>query len=188
MLISSAIGFSWLGMMAVHELGHAITAWMTGGSVQKVVLPIFGFSRTDLALNPRPLLVAWGGAAWGSLLPLGLLLIARRFAPRYAFLATFFAGICLIANGAYLAGGAWIAAGDAEDILRLGASRWQLLAFGLPAIAAGLALTNGLGPNFGWRQSSGSVDRRAAIAATVMLVAMVIFDLLFTLLQRASVG
>jgi hypothetical protein len=185
-LIAGSLGFSWLGMMAVHELGHVITAWATGGSVRLVELPIFGFSRTDLATNPRPLVVAWGGAVWGSVLPLGLMFAMQFLGQRYAFLARFFAGICLIINGAYLAGGAWIDAGDAGDLLRYGASRWQLLAFGLPAIAAGLMLLNGLGSHFGLKQPEGRVDRRAAIVAVVACVGILVVDVLVGLWQAGS--
>jgi len=32
LLIASTAGFSWLGMQAVHELGHAVSLWLTGGS------------------------------------------------------------------------------------------------------------------------------------------------------------
>jgi hypothetical protein len=29
-LIVSTLVFSWLGMMAVHEAGHVLAAWLTG--------------------------------------------------------------------------------------------------------------------------------------------------------------
>jgi hypothetical protein len=185
-LIATSLGASWLGMMAVHEFGHMITAWATGGAVRLVELPILGFSRTDLATNPRPLLVAWGGAVWGSVLPLVLLLAVRFCAHRYEFLTRSFAGSCLIINGAYLAGGAWINAGDASDLLRHGASRLQLLAFGLPAIAAGLVLWNGLGPDFGLRQAAGHVDRRVTFVAAIAFGGLLVMDLLVGLCQVAS--
>jgi hypothetical protein len=116
-------------------------------------------------------------------LPLGGLLVVRRLGRRYTFLAAFFAGFCLIANGAYLAGGAWINAGDAADLLHLGASRWQLLAFGLPAIAVGLMLLNGLGPNFGLAQPHGLVDRQAAVVAAAACIFILLVDLFIGLLQ-----
>jgi hypothetical protein len=51
----------WLLMQAVHELGHVLAAWATGGTVRKVVLLPWAFSQTQLAANPEPLVVAWGG-------------------------------------------------------------------------------------------------------------------------------
>ena len=38
LLISSTLAFSWLGMMAVHELGHVTHLALSGGTVEKVVL------------------------------------------------------------------------------------------------------------------------------------------------------
>ncbi len=165
LLIVGTLGASWLGMMAVHESGHIVAALAAGGSIKSVALPIFGFWRTDLANNPHPLVVAWAGGVLGSLFPLPLLLVTRLAARRFAFLAQFFAGFCLIANGAYLGGGAWLDAGDAADLLHHGAQRWQLATFGLPIVAAGLALWNGLGRHFGLGSSAGRVDHAAAAVA-----------------------
>ncbi len=177
-LILSAVCFSWLAMMAVHEFGHVLQTWATGGSVRRVELPLIGFSRTDVAENPSPRLVAWGGGIWGVLLPLSAYLITIAVAPRFGFLAAFFAGFCLIANGAYLGGGAFLGDGDAADLLRHGAEKWQLASFGVITIASGLRMWHGLGPNFGLRQTGGHVDRPAAIIALCALAVIVIVDLI----------
>jgi hypothetical protein len=57
---------SWLGMQLVHELGHVMAAYATGGSVERVVLHPLELSRTDLARNPRPLAVASAGPLGGA--------------------------------------------------------------------------------------------------------------------------
>jgi hypothetical protein len=113
--------------------------------------------------------VAWGGAIWGCLIPLLVWAVVRHAAPKYAYLAAFFAGFCLIANGAYLAAGAFVLAGDAGDLLTHGAARWQLICFGVVASATGLCLWNGLGPQFGWGVSAQSVDRKAAVIIALAL-------------------
>src|SRR5947208_3221822 len=118
LLVASVVAFSWFAMMAVHEFGHVLHAWFTGGRVSRVVLNPLEFSRTDVSLNPDPLFVAWGGAVWGVLIPLVVFLAARHLVPRYAYLAQFFAGFCLVANGAYLLGAALLPAADAEGLLR----------------------------------------------------------------------
>ncbi len=64
-LIASTLALSWFGMMAVHESGHVLAAWATGGTVAKVVLHPLTISRTDLADNPQPLPVVWGGPGFG---------------------------------------------------------------------------------------------------------------------------
>lgn len=177
--MTSAAGLSWLLMMVVHECGHVLHGWLSGARLARVDLPPLGFSRTDFAANPHPLFVAWGGAIWGSLLPLAILAVARAIAPRYTYLAAWFAGFCLIANGAYLGAGALLGGGgdDAGVILQSGGARWQLLVFGLPAVAAGFYLWNGLGPHFGLGSGGGKVDRKAAVAVAAALAMVVCLEL-----------
>lgn len=153
----------WLGILATHEAGHALHAILSGGRVTHIELPLFGFSRTDVAPNPRPRFVAWGGFVWGCLIPI-VALGALRFAPAsstsarptlllWESRAQFFAGFCLIANGAYLAGGALGRVGDADDLLRLGTPRWILMAAGVALIAVGLYV---------WHRSDAGPSRRSA--------------------------
>ena len=136
---------SWLAMMAVHEAGHVLHAWATGGRVVRVELPLLGFSGTDVSPNPRPAVVAWGGAAWGCLLPLAAWAVCPRKARRAGITSQLFAGFCLIANGVYLGVG-WIdRVGDAGDLLRHGTPVWVLMAFGLIASGGGLYLWHRIG-------------------------------------------
>jgi hypothetical protein len=125
---------AWIGMLITPELGHLIGAWMTGGSVVKVWIPLLGFSQTIVHPNPREHIVVWCGPIVGVLMPASLLMI-RRMAPT---LIGFFVGFCLIANDAYIGIG-WIRrAGDAGDLLRLGTPIWLMIAFGVCCAGAGL--------------------------------------------------
>jgi hypothetical protein len=148
-LLVALIVFCWLGMQWVHELGHVLAAWLTGGRVERVVLYPWTISRTDLAENPAPLVVVWGGPMVGVLLPLAAwgVLAAARF--RGAFVARFFAGFCLIANGAYIGCGSLAGIGDCGEMLRQGSPIWTLWLFGLICAPVGLALWHGQGPRFG---------------------------------------
>lgn len=132
---------SWYLMMLVHEVGHALGAWVSGGGVRRVVVPLVGFSRTDVEPNPHPLLVVWAGPMVGSLLPLGIWSIflgARRASSHAGKFAAFFAGFCLAANGAYLLGGAISPVGDVADMVRHGTARWVVGLVGVVLLGAGL--------------------------------------------------
>jgi hypothetical protein len=177
LLIVSTIGLSWLGMMAVHELGHVFGAWLSGGRVVDVVLHPLAISRTDVAPNPHPRFVAWSGPLFGTFVPLAMLTFGRLTASRYHYLLAFFAGFCCVANGLYLAVGSFAAVGDAGDLLRHGAARWQLILFGVPATAVGFWLWNGLGSHFGVGPAAGQIDRRVAIALAIALLIVVMLGL-----------
>jgi hypothetical protein len=170
---------SWLGMMVVHEMGHVLGAALTGGRVARVILHPLSFSRTDLATNPRPLVVAWAGPVLGSLIPLVPLAIPGLRCGRLAPLFRAFAGFCLIANGAYIGAGIVEPVGDAADLVRFGAPKWSLLLFGLAAVAVGLVLWNGLGRSLGLRGSR--VDPLAFAVAAGLLIVLTLGMLLWSL-------
>jgi hypothetical protein len=129
-LILSALALSWFAMMAVHESGHVLGAWLTGGSVATVVLHPLTISRTDLATNPQPLPVVWAGPIFGVAAPLIAWGTAHLVRVPFWYLLRFFAGFCLIANGSYLGVGSFDHVGDAGDLLRHGGAIWQLWLFG----------------------------------------------------------
>jgi len=177
LLVLSVLGLSWLGMMAVHELGHVLNCILSGGTVVRVVLDPREISRTDISPNPHPQFVAWGGAVWGTLIPLVAFAVLRFGVKRFVGPASFFAGFCAIANGLYLAVGSRAGVGDAGDLLRHGAATWQLLVFGVPATTLGLWLWNGLGPRFGLDAAAAKVTRKTAIGAALTLAAVVAVEM-----------
>jgi hypothetical protein len=171
-LIFSALLGSWLGMQDVHELGHVAAAWLTGGRVSRVVLDPLTISRTDLAENPKPLVVVWGGPIVGVALPLAIWLAARAVRMRGDFVLRFFAGFCLIANGAYIGAGSFSHVGDAGEMLKWGSDRWHLWLFAALTAPAGLWLWNGLGPQFGLGKASGAVSREVAYVTLACCLAL----------------
>src|ERR1700757_3149752 len=118
-------------MQAVHESGHVIGAWATGGRVARVVLNPLTISRTDLAENPHPLFVVWAGPVFGVLAPMVLWGIAVMVRVSWAFVLRFFAGFCLLANGLYIGIGSFDRVGDCGELLRHGAPMWEMWLFGL---------------------------------------------------------
>jgi hypothetical protein len=172
-LIAATVSGSWLGMQAVHELGHVLGAWLTGGRIAKVVLHPLAISRTDLALNPSPLVVAWAGPAIGVALPLLGWIIAARARLPWTYLPRFFAGFCLIANGAYVAFGSLDRVGDCGEMLRHGSAIWHLWLFGAVTVPAGLWLWHRQGMHFGLGPAGEKVSPGATyvcLATCVLLV------------------
>jgi len=177
-LIASVCLLAWLLMQAIHELGHVAAAWLTCGRVQRVVLHPLAISRTDVEPNPHPLLVAWGGPAVGAALPLVTYALTAAARWNWSWLARFFAGFCLLANGLYLGVGSFNAVGDAGDLLSHGAPLWSLWLFGLLTAPSGLALWNGLGRNFGFGAGALPVPSRVGYGCAACLAAAVIVEVL----------
>ena len=180
LLIGTFMPLCWLAMMAVHELGHVACAMISGGTVERVVLHPLTVSRTDVSPNPSPLFVTWGGPCMGVVLPLALLLATKCGGFKWSFLLQFFAGFCLIANGAYVGVGSVGKIGDAGDMLRHGSPTWTLWLFGIVTLPFGLYSWNGLGPHFGLGKAAGKVDHGAAYASCGLLLVMLILEMIFS--------
>jgi hypothetical protein len=166
------IAISWLAMMGVHELGHVFGAHLTGGTVQRVVLRPWTISRTEVNPNPHPAVVVWLGPIVGCVVPLFVLVCMPR-RPPWRPLAQFFAGFCLVANGAYIAAGAIQGIGDAGEMLRTGTPWWGVVAFGLWGVSSGLLLWHRLGSLTSYLARPQLVTSRMAWASCAMLVAVV---------------
>jgi hypothetical protein len=153
---------------------------MTGGRVVRVVLHPLEISRTEVAPNPQPGVVVWLGPIAGCALPLaGFLMTPRRWVV-WRSAARFFAGFCLIANGAYIAGGAYAQVGDCGEMLRTGTPYWAMLAFGAMASATGLYLWHGLGSPREFIKRPSLVTPWMAYAAAAALVTAVAVEFLLS--------
>jgi hypothetical protein len=161
------VALSWYGMMAVHELGHVVGAWATGGTVTGVFLHPLSISRTDVLPNPYPGIVVWLGPVVGSLLP--LLLVACGRSCRAETYVGFFAGFCMIANGAYISVGTLEGIGDAGEMLRCGAPVWTLVAFGAVGISSGLMIWHRLGSVGRFFAAESTVTPWMATSAMIVL-------------------
>lgn len=166
-IITLSIIGSWYAMMAAHEFGHVLGAWVTGGRVDRIVLEFFAFSRTDVSPNPHPLIVVWAGPMVGVVVPLMAWAVNRLVGRSSDVLSRFWAGFCLLANGLYIGAGSFGGVGDAGDMLAAGSPMWMLIVFGIVAAAGGLALWNGLGRRFGIGSSTASVNPHDLAAAAV---------------------
>lgn len=166
--------------MAVHEFGHVVTAWITGGSVSSVVLHPLQISWTSLSENPHPQIVAWGGPGLGVGIPLLCCVLGKQLRLPLYYLVRFFAGFCLIANGLYLIVDSFGREGDGGTLIRAGAPPWSLILFGLVAVPVGFRLWHGLGPDFGLGPTGGRVSSRAVVVSMGLLSAIILLELVFS--------
>jgi hypothetical protein len=143
-----------------------------------VVLHPLTISRTDLAENPAPLFVVWAGPIVGVVLPVAVWGLAALLRVPGAYLLRFFAGFCLIANGAYIAAGSFDRVGDCKDMLHHGSPMWLLWAFGAVTIPLGLWLWHRQGPHFGLDRARGRVSKRAAYATLAGFLSLALVELL----------
>ena len=181
-LIVSFVSFCWLAFMALHELGHVIAGLATGGSVTKVVVHPLAISRTDVSPDPNPLATVWAGPVVGVVLPLLVWSVFRKFKIAGDYLARFFAGFCLIANGSYIGIGSFENIGDAGDMIKHGSPVWALWLFGLITVSIGFLVWHRLGPKFGLGEADGEVDEWAAYVSLAMFT--VLYFLAFLISPR----
>jgi len=164
-------------MQIVHESGHVLGAWCTGGTVKQVVLHPLTISRTDLTRNPHPLSVVWAGPMFGALAPLAVWGVAAALRLPGTFVLRFFAGFCLIANGAYIAVGSLERIGDCGEMLKHGSQMWHLWLFGLIVTPLGFWLWHRQGTEFGLGTAKGAVDPRTAYLMLAVVLALVVAGL-----------
>ena len=182
-MICAFLGFSWLAMQVVHELGHVSAAWATGGRVSHVALHPLTISRTDVGLNPQPLVVVWSGAIVGAFFPLIIFVCAWAFRAPGLYLFRFFAGFCLVANGVYIGSG-WFEsmrtqfAADSSVILMNGSPLFTLAVFGLVTIPLGFFLWHRQGRHFGFSVAEGRVNPGAVAASVILFLAVILIEVI----------
>ena len=174
--IASLLALSWFAMMAVHEFGHVVGALTTGGTIERVVLHPLTISRTDVSPNPNPSIVVWLGPIFGCVVPAAVWwFIPRRFSVA-RHIAMFFAGFCLLANGAYIAIGSFGRIGDCGVMLQHGSPFWALLIFGMLTIPLGIYLWHRLGSVKQFLADPSMVDPIVAYTLLVSLVVMLTLE------------
>jgi hypothetical protein len=111
------------------------------------------------------------------MLPLGLWGIAIWLRLSEAFLARFFAGFCLIANGLYIGIGAFDLVGDCGEMLKHGSPIWVLWLFGSIATPLGLLLWHRQGSLFGWGSEGREIRRGSLIVSVSTCLALILLGL-----------
>ncbi|MCA9071317.1 MAG: hypothetical protein KDA84_20455, partial [Planctomycetaceae bacterium] len=147
-------------------------------TVTRVVLYPLAISRTDVSPNPSPLFVVWGGPIVGVVLPILVWGLGTLTRIRFRFLLRFFAGFCLVTNGAYLGIGSFEGIGDAGVMLQLGSPAWMLWGFGLVTVPLGFLLWHRQGLHFGFGKSPQPVDAQTATLCLSLLLVTLLLEFL----------
>lgn len=184
LLIATFIPACWLGMQAVHELGHVLGAAFAGVKVERIVLFPWAISRTDVAHSTRAGLITWMGPVTGVMIPLVVASLTYRWRFTGFHLVRFFAGFCLIANGAYLAFGSFDGIGDCGTLLATGSPVWLLWLFGLFTMPAGLWMWHGLSKEFGIGPSGARVHSMLPWVSATLLLVLLASGIAISLLTR----
>lgn len=140
LLLFGSFAFGYNAATALHELGHVLAAWMTGGRVQALHLHPFTTSYTNISPDPSPLLTHAAGVTLGPLAGLACIALGRRFEGTYA-VPLYTTGVATFAtSGIYLVVGTLTGAGDARVLLDLGMPALGLLLAGGALVAAAFRL------------------------------------------------
>ncbi len=113
------------------------------------------------------------GPLLGVSLPLGLLPWTRAAAPLVRNVLQFFAGFCLVANGAYIAFGAIDMVGDCRVMFETGTPVWMMGAFGAVAVPAGLLTWHHLGSPMDFWRSPAAISAKAAVLMSLVCISVV---------------
>lgn len=124
---------SWCVMTFIHESGHIVCGWASGGTLQQADVAPWHLPHSSFDPDPQPLVTLWGGPILGALVPLTVALLVRRG------WMWFIAYFCLLANGSYLAV-AWFTGErhlDTPKLLHHGAHPATIVAYCVLTIGAG---------------------------------------------------
>ncbi len=178
-----AFTFGYNAAIVLHELGHALTLWMTGGTVTRFSLHPFSWSYTYYqSPSAYPLLTAWAGVLFSSAVALALLPLIRPWRSAWTIPLALTALCVLVINGLYLTvDSLLLPGGDATVIIRHGTPWLFVLATGIALTLVGLAVGLLLLPRIGLTPDDTLVSRIIVLEAGVgpYLIAMLVYQVLW---------
>ncbi len=174
-----AVGFN--ASHAIHELGHALAVWLSGGRVTALSLHPFSWSTIDYSV-PTTAPIALAGAGFAVLI--GLLILRLVWCRRSPWvLPLVMTSLCtLVVNATYLVvDGVLLAGGDATDLVALGFPRPAILAAGAGLLAFGFVVALPVLPRLGLHAADGFGPRFGVLGAGIgsYLLAMFAYHVAF---------
>ena len=169
----------WLWMQIIHECGHVLAVLALQGRVEHVDLHPMRISHTLYTAAPDATVwIIWSGPLLGCLFPLLIWGMITRWWQPAAHHFRFFAGFCLIANGAYLGSAVLDLVGDARDLVQRQVPLAALIVFAVSTVPAGFWLWNGLGPRFGLGDQPEPIGNWESTMALLLLFLTVVVEIL----------
>lgn len=165
----------------LHEFGHGVAVWISGGRVSSMILNPFSWSWISYLSNPNPLFTAWGGVLFGVLFAIVLAAAALLIRSPYMAPLYLLAGCAMASNGIYFSVAAFADIGDAGALLSLGVPRLTLVAIGLLLLVISCLWVSAIQPLLGI-PSDTSFHRRLLtmhMGVTPYLIAMAVYVLVF---------
>ena len=146
-----SFSFAWVLFVTIHELGHAIAMWTTGGIVEKITINPFSWSYTYYGSSPKyPIFTSAAGAGFGILIGTLLVFLTYRKLNLYLMPIWLIGAVSFLHSGAYyIFDILFDVGGDASRLLSLGVSNSFLLGLSILALISGSVLFLRLVPMFG---------------------------------------
>ncbi|GAB5404556.1 MAG: hypothetical protein Aurels2KO_27870 [Aureliella sp.] len=135
------LGWAWLSCMLIHEFGHVLAAWLTGGRLVLVDVRPFVFSTTLVEPNPMPSVVLWSGFLLGWLIALLAWPLWRVPVHLFGPVVKAWSAYCWLSMGSYLTLAMGERFSDTGLLLKLG---WSPITLGcVGAVVAALGYVAG---------------------------------------------
>jgi len=141
LVLLGSFAFAYNVVVVLHEIGHVVAAWASGGKPHSLRLHPFSTSSVEVVPDPRPLVTHAAGVVAPPLVGLALLraLRAIRTTPLRLPLLVIPSVACA-SSGLYLLVGITLEVGDAAVLSQGGIPRAVLIATGLGCIFASALL------------------------------------------------
>lgn len=165
------LGWAWLSCMLIHELGHVLGAWATGGRLVLVNVRPFVFSTTLVEPNPMPGVVLWSGFLLGWLVALFAIPLWRVHVHPVGPIAKAWSAYCWLSMGSYLALAMGERFSDTGLLLKLGWSPLLLCCVGGGVAVAGYVVGKQAVEQLTAQIKQDGISTRAIVIAWTLLLA-----------------
>lgn len=170
LLLFGSLVFAQSASCVLHELGHAIAYWTTGGTIERIVIHPFSWSYViPGSVTNYPNFTTWGGVVFGTIMALLLVAVVWRWRGPYVMPALLTGVVACIGNGYYLVCDYVAGTGhDAGSLVESGTPGAVVVIVGVALIGVGFCLAGIFIPLMGIRQGDGAVARVLVFAGALI--------------------